>query len=67
MKKLFLLGMVLPVLSGCVIKEQTRYVESPVATNPNNATNNPAGAVTKNAASRIIKRQNWIASLRQGR
>ncbi|WP_392706209.1 hypothetical protein [Enterobacter hormaechei] len=43
MKKFLLLGMVLPVLSGCVIKEQTRYVESPVATN----LNNPAGAATK--------------------
>ncbi|EMA8095064.1 hypothetical protein U5C36_000591 [Enterobacter hormaechei] len=47
MKKFLLLGMVLPVLSGCVINEQTRYVESPVATNLNNATNNQAGAATK--------------------
>ncbi|ENY0883005.1 hypothetical protein ACFVFU_004190 [Enterobacter hormaechei] len=47
MKKFLLLGMVLPVLSGCVIKEHTRYVESPVATNLNNATNNQAGAATK--------------------
>ncbi|MGE2308772.1 hypothetical protein ACNF2V_06280 [Enterobacter hormaechei] len=47
MKKLLLLGMVLPVLSGCVIKEQTRYVESPVATNFNNPANNQAGAATK--------------------
>ncbi|MFV9103923.1 hypothetical protein [Enterobacter hormaechei] len=44
MKKFLLLGMVLPVLSGCVIKEQTRYVESPVATNFNNPANNQAGA-----------------------
>ncbi|WP_141393221.1 hypothetical protein [Enterobacter hormaechei] len=35
------------IQSGCVIKEQTRYVESPVATNLNNATNNQAGAATK--------------------
>lgn len=66
MKKFLLLGMVLPVLSGCVIKEQTRYVESPVATNFNNPANNQAGAATKNAASRIIKKQNLIASLHQG-
>ncbi|HHA1987971.1 TPA: hypothetical protein ACOEB8_004071 [Enterobacter ludwigii] len=47
MKKFLLLGVVLPVLSGCVIKEQTRYIETPAAANLNNMVNSQAGAITK--------------------
>lgn len=47
MKKFLLLGLVLPVLSGCVIKEQTRYVTVPSATNQNSEPSNQASAVTK--------------------
>ncbi|MCR4247358.1 hypothetical protein NKW47_26015 [Enterobacter hormaechei] len=47
MKKILLLAMMLPVLSSCVIKEQTRYVEAPVSSSLNNVANNQAGAATK--------------------